>query len=292
MHIEKLKYYIDLFECRNFTETAKKNFISQAALSQFISSLEKQFGLQFFDRNVTPIEPTIAGKSFYEESLILYKQYEITVNKMERIKEKSLPPLRIAYSSPVDIQSLLPLIPPFKEKYPDSELQLNKINLKEAEDYISKGLCDMVISFSTEFIPFNTLKVKELKRGKYMAIVGKGHDLFKLNQVSTDELYKYPLIMLCKNVIGDLYDRMLDRAREDGYEPIIEKTVEDVDTEIFSIITEGYIGFAPDSQNLADYGDAIKIIPIVGSNHEYIVAAGYRKDNKNPTLKAFIEMIS
>ena len=92
MHIEKLKCYIDLYECRNFTETAKKNFISQAALSQFISSLEKQFGLQFFDRNVTPIQPTSAGTTFYEESKILYQQYLIAVERMAREKEDSMPP--------------------------------------------------------------------------------------------------------------------------------------------------------------------------------------------------------
>ncbi|MCR5581037.1 MAG: LysR family transcriptional regulator, partial [Pseudobutyrivibrio sp.] len=132
MHVDKLKYYIDLYDCRSFTETAKKNFISQAALSQFISSLEKQFGLVFFNRNVTPIEPTVAGSRFYEESKILYRQYENMLNEMTRIKEDVLPPLRIAYSSTVDIQALLPYIPVFKEKYPNAELQLNKIKLKEA----------------------------------------------------------------------------------------------------------------------------------------------------------------
>lgn len=291
MHVDKLKYYIDLYDCRSFTETAKKNFISQAALSQFISSLEKQFGLVFFNRNVTPIEPTVAGSRFYEESKILYRQYENMLNEMTRIKEDVLPPLRIAYSSTVDIQALLPYIPVFKEKYPNAELQLNKIKLKEARDYIENGLCDIVISFSTEFIDDERIRHKVLKEGPYRAIVGKGHELFDHEYITTEELYRCPLIMLSKDVIGDLYDKMIDRAKEDGFEPIIEKAVEDIDTEMFSIITEGYIGFVPESQELSDYGEATRCIPIVGSSHRYIVSAGYLKDNKNPTLKAFIEMI-
>ena len=52
MHIEKLKYFIDLYECRNYIETARKNFISQASISQYISSLEKEFNTKFFDRNL------------------------------------------------------------------------------------------------------------------------------------------------------------------------------------------------------------------------------------------------
>ncbi|WP_404520652.1 MULTISPECIES: LysR family transcriptional regulator [unclassified Paenibacillus] len=31
-----MKYFIDLVECRNFTETAKKNFVSQTTISQQI----------------------------------------------------------------------------------------------------------------------------------------------------------------------------------------------------------------------------------------------------------------
>lgn len=64
MHIEKLKYFIDLYECRNYIETARKNFISQASISQYISSLEKEFNTKFFDRSVTPIQPTLAGKCY------------------------------------------------------------------------------------------------------------------------------------------------------------------------------------------------------------------------------------
>lgn len=73
MHIEKLKYFIDLYECRNYIETARKNFISQASISQasisqYISSLEKEFNTKFFDRSVTPIQPTLAGKMLYNNA--------------------------------------------------------------------------------------------------------------------------------------------------------------------------------------------------------------------------------
>ena len=291
MHIEKLKYYIDLYECRNFTECAKRNFISQAALSQFIGSLEKQFQLQFFNRNTTPIEPTKAGDAFYEECKSLYRQYEKTLATMTGIKANALPPLKIAYCSTADIQALLPHIPKFKEAYPAAELQLNKIRLRDTADYLEHGLCDVVISFSTEFVENANVKYKTLQSGRYMAMVGQGHPLYGKEKITTEELYHHPLIMLSRNVIGNLYDKMVDRAKLDGFEPLIEKTVEDLETEMFSIITEGYIGFAPENQSLAEYGDAIRLIPIEESSHKYIVAAGYARDNQNPTLQAFLDTI-
>ena len=93
------------------------------------------------------------------------------------------------------------------------------------------------------------------------------------NVITTEELYKYPLIMLSKEVIGNLYDKMLERVKMDGFKPMIEKTVDDIESEMFSIITDGFIGFAPESQNLSDYGDSIRMIPIDGSSHKYCIAA-------------------
>lgn len=57
MNIEKLKYFTDLVECRNFTDTAKKNFVSQTTVSQQIASLEKAFAIQLIDRKQIPIKP-------------------------------------------------------------------------------------------------------------------------------------------------------------------------------------------------------------------------------------------
>ncbi|MDL4842108.1 helix-turn-helix domain-containing protein [Aquibacillus rhizosphaerae] len=74
MNIEKIKYYIDLVECRNFTETAKKNFVSQTTISQQIASLEKEFDMKLIDRKQIPIEPTQAGWLFYGEAVVLWKQ--------------------------------------------------------------------------------------------------------------------------------------------------------------------------------------------------------------------------
>ena len=43
MHIEKIKYFLDLYDCGSYTETARRNYISQTAVSQFIHSLEQEF---------------------------------------------------------------------------------------------------------------------------------------------------------------------------------------------------------------------------------------------------------
>lgn len=69
MNIKRIKYFIDLVECRNFTETAKKNFVSQTTVSQQIAALEDEFNTQLIDRKQIPIEPTKAGWLFMARPL-------------------------------------------------------------------------------------------------------------------------------------------------------------------------------------------------------------------------------
>ena len=55
---------------------AKKNYISQASLSQFISSLEQEYDSTLFDRKNSPITPTHKGTVFYNQAKLILKQYD------------------------------------------------------------------------------------------------------------------------------------------------------------------------------------------------------------------------
>lgn len=63
MRLDKLDYVLALAEERNLTRAARKAFISQPALTNYINRLEEQLGVKLFDRSVTPIEITRAGRS-------------------------------------------------------------------------------------------------------------------------------------------------------------------------------------------------------------------------------------
>ena len=76
MYLEKLKYFIDLVQTGSFTKAGKKNFVSQASITQQIRLLESHFACQLIDRSTIPVKPTEAGKILYQEALQLIQQYD------------------------------------------------------------------------------------------------------------------------------------------------------------------------------------------------------------------------
>ncbi|MBM7541054.1 LysR family transcriptional regulator [Amphibacillus cookii] len=291
MHIEKIKYFIDLVKCRNFTETAKLNYVSQTTISQQIASLEKTFGVKLIDRNQIPIEPTQAGWVFYNEANILWKQYNHMKEKINQLQYDQRHVLNIEYATLTDIQGVLQFIPSFKQKHPNIELKLNKVPLKDIATFLEKGLYDLAISVNSEFYGKEKVATCPLYSGNYCAVVSRNHPLFHHETLTKAELYQHPLIMLNSNTIGNSYDLMIQHAIEDGYQPHIVHTVEDVETELFHIVTDNVIGFLPDNYLLNYPKEDIRLIAIKDTHHTYQIQIGYLKENTDPALKHLIKAI-
>lgn len=291
INIEKIKYYIDLVDCRSFTETAKRNYVSQTTISQTVAALEDTFQSKLINRKKTPIEPTEAGQLFYDEAVVLWKQYEGMQKKMRNFQANQVGSLSIEYSAMTDIQTLLSVIPAFRKEYPLIELNLNKVLLKNIADYLRKGIYDVAVAFDSEFEGKKDIATVPLYAGSYQAVVGAGHPLFGKEIVTLAELYRYPLVMLDPAVIGASYDLMLQHAHKDGFQPQIAKTVDDVETELFAIRTDNLIGFFPDNYNLNYPSDEIRMIPIEGSFHTFEIALGYLSANAKPAIQTLIRSI-
>ena len=61
MNFNQIKQVLVVAEEKNFTNAAKKLFISQPSLSKSIKLLEEEFGVEIFERN--PIKLTHAGET-------------------------------------------------------------------------------------------------------------------------------------------------------------------------------------------------------------------------------------
>ena len=66
MNINQIKQVLTIAEEKNFTNAAKKLFISQPSLSKSIKLLEEELGVELFERN--PIKLTHAGEAFVSKA--------------------------------------------------------------------------------------------------------------------------------------------------------------------------------------------------------------------------------
>lgn len=146
MNTKFLEYFLCITKHKSISKAAQKLFISQPTLSQHIQKLEKDMGVEIFDRTSTPLSLTYAGEKllkYAEEILDLEDQLFKEMNDISGFC-KGIITIGI---SPMHGNNLLPqILPEYKEMYPNIEIILIEENAQKLEILADRGALDIIIS--------------------------------------------------------------------------------------------------------------------------------------------------
>lgn len=82
MHIDSLRYFVELARTGSFYGAAKNVFISQQGLSKAIGSLESELGLKLVEREPRGVRLTGAGEVLLEHAEVLLAEYSDTLKDL------------------------------------------------------------------------------------------------------------------------------------------------------------------------------------------------------------------
>jgi DNA-binding transcriptional LysR family regulator len=118
MQIESLKVFCDLAETESFTKAAQINQVTQSAVSQQISSLERQFKSLLIERSKKKFRLTREGQVLYDYSKQIIQTYDSLHSKLQEIKDIISGTIRIATIYSIGLHDLPPYIKRFLKSYP------------------------------------------------------------------------------------------------------------------------------------------------------------------------------
>ncbi len=145
MDLKQFEYVLTINEERSFSKAAKKLFISQPSLSQYINRLETQLGVNIFDRNTSPLTLTYEGELYIETALNIMSLLDNLQKKFDDISNLKIGRLNIGLTPSKANNPLPSILPAFKEKYPGIEFIITEASSYELEDMLSHGLVDLCL---------------------------------------------------------------------------------------------------------------------------------------------------
>ena len=168
MNFLNLHYFLVTAEEMNITKAAGRLYISQQALSNHISNLEKEFGTPLFVRS-PGLHLTYAGKCLvYAGKQITSIRHQLDI-EMEDITGRLRGELRIGISFTRG-QALLPhVLPMYKEKHPLVKIALKEDNAANLEQLLRRSEIDLLISTDTT-LP-NVAECLELTQERLFLVV-------------------------------------------------------------------------------------------------------------------------
>lgn len=145
MDFKQFEYVLTVAEEKNFSKAAKRLFISQPSLSQYINRLETQLGVDIFDRTTSPLSLTYEGEIYIDTALKILSLIDNMQKKFDDISDLRKGRLNIGLTPSKANNPLPAILPVFKERYPGVELIITEATSSELEDLLAKGLVDICI---------------------------------------------------------------------------------------------------------------------------------------------------
>jgi len=145
MGFHQLEYVMAIAEEKSFSKAAKKLYISQPSLSQYIMRLEDQLGIKLFDRTTSPLILTFAGEKYLKAAKNILDLKNRLGRELGDIADSKKGCLTIGI--PISTERyLLPLVlPEFHERFPGIEMVIEEHSSIQLEELLLTGEVDIAI---------------------------------------------------------------------------------------------------------------------------------------------------
>ncbi len=186
------KYFIDVVETQGFTPAAKRNFVSQTAISNAIKNLEDELGVQLIDRSTSHFKVTVAGNNLYNCAVPVLKNYYEFNEKISQLNN-SFQTLRIHYLHGFDYWTVK-LAESLTKNNPNLKVQLDTENFSTSIPKLDAGDYDVLIGFSTAVSKIKNIHVRKVGTASFGILLNQNS--FDSNgKLKKNILKKHPLFL-------------------------------------------------------------------------------------------------
>ena len=145
--LKSYEYVIAAAEKSSISEAAESLGIAQSALSRYILKLEKDLGVELFDRTTLPIALTEAGRYYVEAGRQILRVNGELEKRLEDVKAHRNLEIRVG-TGPSRAPALMPLIlEEFSSRHPDVRVLTEECRTAELAQRLSEGKLDLIITF-------------------------------------------------------------------------------------------------------------------------------------------------
>jgi DNA-binding transcriptional LysR family regulator len=186
MQIESLKVFCDLAETESFTKAAQINQVTQSAVSQQISSLERQFKSLLIERSKKKFRLTREGQVLYEYSKQIIQTYDSLHSKLQEIKDIISGTIRIATIYSIGLHDLPPYIKKFLKSYPTVNVHVEYRRSNQVYEDVLGNVVDLgLVAYPNKD---NKLEIVNLRKDKLVMICHPQNPLAKTKSLKLADI--------------------------------------------------------------------------------------------------------
>jgi DNA-binding transcriptional LysR family regulator len=162
MQVEALKLFCDVVRNQSFSLAARENHVTQSAVSQVVSQLEKRLGVLLINRSNRPLAPTAIGKAYYEGCKELVDKYLELEASIRKAPPELTMTVQVAAIYSVGLGDMGQYVEHFAVQYPHVQVQIEYLHPAQVYEKVLDGTADFgLVSYPPKSRELRTLPWRE-----------------------------------------------------------------------------------------------------------------------------------
>ena len=142
MHLEALKVFCDVARHRSFSQAAAANHVSQSAVSQVVSQLERRLQARLIDRSFRPLQLTTLGQAYYDGCKGLIEQYAELEASIRKARNELAAKVQVAAIYSVGLSDMGQYVECFCSEHGEAVVQVEYLHPDRVYERVLDGTCD------------------------------------------------------------------------------------------------------------------------------------------------------
>ena len=289
MHITSLKMFCDLAETESFTKAANINGVTQSAVSQQISSLERQFKSLLIERSKKKFRLTREGEVLYEYSKQIIQTYDGLHNKLQEIKNIISGTIRVSTIYSIGLHDLPPYIKRFLKDYPTVHVHVEYRRANQVYDDVNSNVVDVgLVAYPAKDAKLETIS---LRKDPLVLICHPQHPFAKQRSVKLKSVNGHKFIAFEPDIPTR---KALDKILKDaGVEVKNVMEFDNIETVKRAVEIDAGISIVPHGTITQEVSkQTLVCLPIEDAELFRPLAAIYKKNKVlSPAMRQFINII-
>jgi DNA-binding transcriptional LysR family regulator len=288
MQFESLKVFCDLAETESFTKTAQINGVSQSAVSQTISALERHFNSLLIERSKKNFRLTSEGEVLYHHSKEMLQTYDAIHSRMQEIKQIISGDIRLATVYSLGLHDLPPYVKRFMKDHPEVNIHVEYRRANQVYEGVLGNIVDLgLVAYPA---PDAKLEIIPLRKDPLVLACHPQHPLAKLKAVKLKALTGQKFISFEPDIPTR---KALDKLLK-GQGVTVEHVMEfdNIETVKRAVELDCGVAIVPATTIRQEViSQTLAAVPLEG-NHFRPLAAIHRKSKVlSPAIKQFVALL-
>ena len=197
---EQLRVFREVAATGSFSEAAQNLGKAVSAVSYAVSNLEGQFDLLLFDRTGYRPVLTLAGKTLYKDTLILFRRLERFQARVDTLKDEDSVVLTLGHDILVPSNVLAKAVSQLSREVPHVDVRLQKIGQDQIGPLLRSKKVDLAIISLADNLQFDGVDGKQIGSSEAIIVSSPDHPLAHLNHFTLADLDRFRQLLLIDQV--------------------------------------------------------------------------------------------